>query len=148
MSGFLSKWVDDRRDSNGQTQMAPRYASGPTVEPPTCSTIEPFGATVVKQETSHAEFNAATSSLNRAGVRMMILNGVPSIGVWSDSDGPEVRGALRILQMHKLPLRYLDGEEIPERYRTRRVDREPVRGVSLRRLNRTPSNPEASASAT
>jgi len=56
--------------------------------------------------------------LNRAGVRIVQMGGVFTIGVWSDVDGPEVRAALRTLHMHELPLRYLDEDGIPESYKT------------------------------
>jgi hypothetical protein len=42
-----------------------------------------------------AELARASAVLNRAGVRIMALEGGATIGVWSDLDGPEVRAALR-----------------------------------------------------
>src|SRR5205085_6347754 len=50
----------------------------------------------------------ASSVLNRAGVRIMALEGGPTIGVWSDLDGPEVRAALRTFGSDRVPVRYLD----------------------------------------
>ena len=41
-----------------------------------------------------AELARASAVLNRAGVRIMALEGGATIGVWSDLDGPEVRAAL------------------------------------------------------
>jgi hypothetical protein len=64
--------------------------------------------------------------LNRAGVRIMRLDGAFTIGVWSDLDGPDVRTALRVLGMDGLPVRCLDGADIPMRYKARRVEGEPV----------------------
>jgi hypothetical protein len=43
--------------------------------------------------------------LNRAGIRIMALEGGATIGVWSDLDGPEVRAALRTFGSDRLPLR-------------------------------------------
>ena len=54
------------------------------------------------------------------------LDGVITIGVWSDLDGPEVRAALRTSESDRVPVRYLDGGGIPMRYKVRRVEGEPV----------------------
>jgi hypothetical protein len=45
--------------------------------------------------------------LNEAGVRLMEIDGTLTIGMWSDLDGPEIRGALRSLNSAELPVRYL-----------------------------------------
>src|SRR5262249_21358665 len=68
----------------------------------------------------------ATAILNAAGVRVMRVECVVTVGVWSDLDGPEIRGALQTLGMKGLPVRYLDGAGIPVRHKLRRVEGEPV----------------------
>jgi hypothetical protein len=73
-----------------------------------------------------AELARACGVLNRAGVRIMALEGGATIGVWSDLDRPEVRAALRTFGSDRLPLRYLDGDSVPMRYKLRRVEGEPV----------------------
>lgn len=73
-----------------------------------------------------AELARASAVLNRAGVRIMALEGGATIGVWSDLDGPEVRAALRTFGLDWLPLHYLDGAGVPMRYKVRGVDGEPV----------------------
>jgi len=51
--------------------------------------------------------------LAKAGIRLMRLDGVDMIGVWSDLDSPELRAALRTFGSGALPVRYLDGDGIP-----------------------------------
>lgn len=70
------------------------------------------GAASADSPEIHAETEQARSArrlLNRAGVRIMILESSATIGVWSDLDGPEIREALRTLGHAGLPVRYLDG---------------------------------------
>src|SRR5262249_8740090 len=73
-----------------------------------------------------AELARASAVLNRAGVRIVALEGGATIGLWSDLDGPEIRAALRTFGSDRLPLRYLDGASVPVRYKVRRVAGEPV----------------------
>lgn len=65
---------------------------------------------------------ASLDVLNGAGVRIMQLADGTAIGVWSDLDRPEIRGALRCLEMDGLPVRHLDGDGIPSKYKYRKVD--------------------------
>ena len=83
----------------------------------------------------------ASAVLNRAGVRIMQLDGVTTIGIWSDLDGPEVRKALRVYGSDRLPIRYLEGAAIPMRYKLRRVEGEPVPRNVLLEMERTPQEP-------
>jgi hypothetical protein len=50
---------------------------------------------------------------------MMVLQGVLTIGIWSDVDSAEIRSALRVLRKESWPIRYLEDPEIPERFRRR-----------------------------
>ena len=60
-------------------------------------------------------------------VRLMNLDGVMTIGLWSDLDGPHIRSALRHLHPDGMPpIRYIDGPHIPMRYKARRSKGEPV----------------------
>ena len=78
-----------------------------------------------KMEAHLADIAHASELLNRRGVRIMRLSEGETIGIWSDLDGPEIRAALRVLEV-TLPIRYLDGTGIPPPYRTRRVAGEAV----------------------
>ena len=83
----------------------------------------------------------ASAVLRRAGVRLMQVEGVTTIGVWSDLDGPEVRAALRAFGSNRLPVRYLDGVGIPMRYKLRLVEGEPVPMNVLSDMERQPADP-------
>lgn len=92
-------------------------------------------------EPDPAELARAAGVLNRAGVRIMSLEGRATIGVWADLDGPEVRAALRILGADRVPVRYLDGAGIPMRYKLRRVAGEPVPMSVLAEMKQHPADP-------
>src|SRR5437667_4399546 len=57
-----------------------------------------------------AEQACANAVHSEAGVRFMKLEGVHTVGLWADRDGPEVRAALRTMGTGDLPIRYLDAE--------------------------------------
>jgi hypothetical protein len=71
----------------------------------------------------------------------MRIDDAPSVGVWSDQDGPEIRTALRVLESDGLPVRYLDGAGIPMRYKLRRGDGEPVPLHVLNAMEQQPGEP-------
>ncbi len=71
----------------------------------------------------------------------MQLDGVTTIGIWSDLDGPELRKALRAFGSNQLPIRYLDGADVPMRYKLRRVPGEPVPMNVLIEMKRHPEEP-------
>jgi hypothetical protein len=61
------------------------------------------------------------------GVRLFILSGVETIGIWSDLDGPHLREALALFHPDGMPpIRYLDGPGIPMRYKVRVPPGQPV----------------------
>jgi hypothetical protein len=95
----------------------------------------------VETAPDRAELARASAVLNRAGVRIMALEGGATMGVWSDLDGPEVRAALRTFGSDRLPLRYLDGAGVPMRYKVRRVEGEPVPMNVLAEMERDPAEP-------
>jgi hypothetical protein len=72
------------------------------------------------------EITRAWRVLNDAGVRLMKLDGKVVVGIWSDLDGPEIRAALGILGSGDLEVCYLDGFNVPDRFKLRRVAGEPV----------------------
>jgi hypothetical protein len=72
------------------------------------------------------QMSHASAVLQRAGVRLMQIDGQPVIGIWSDRDGPHVRHALAVFGNERLPVRYLDGKNVPLRYKLRKVRGEPV----------------------
>jgi hypothetical protein len=87
------------------------------------------------------ELARASAVLNRAGVRIMAVEGGATIGVWSDLDGPEVRAALRAFGSDGLPVRYLDGACIPMKYKLRGVEGEPVPTTVLAEMERHKTGP-------
>jgi hypothetical protein len=87
------------------------------------------------------ELGRAASVLNRAGARILRVFGAATIGLWSDLDGPELRAALRVLELQRLPIRYLDGDGIPTQYKLRRVEGEPVPKSVLAQMERRPADP-------
>lgn len=101
------------------------------------------GAPPEESEPSATEIAGATCVLKRLGVRQMEIDGVTIIGVWSDLDGPELRTALRIHEKEGLPLRYLDGKNIPARYQLRNVAGEPVPLRVLAAMEQCPAAPWA-----
>ena len=90
---------------------------------------------VEPDEPSEAEIAAAMRLLNGAGVRLMALEGGVTVGVWSDLDRPELRAALGLLGLDHKAWRYLDGPDVPTRYKVRRVPGEPVSLRAVDRLN-------------
>jgi hypothetical protein len=95
----------------------------------------------IRGEPAQPETDRATGILNRAEVRIMRLTAISIIGVWSDLDGPEVRAALRTLQVDRLPVRYVDGNGFPVRFKVRRVAGEPVPMNVLNEMERQPGEP-------
>ena len=90
---------------------------------------------------SPAELDRATGVLNRSGCRIMQLEGGLTIGIWSDLDGPEIRGALRVLEADQLPVQYLDSPRTPLRYKVRRAAGEPVPENVRREMELHPEAP-------
>jgi hypothetical protein len=74
-----------------------------------------------------AEQERAVDFLNRTGVRMIFVEReLERIGLWSDLDSPDIRDALRTVDLARIPVAYLDGSNIPVKYKTRTVAGEPV----------------------
>jgi hypothetical protein len=86
-----------------------------------------------------AELARASAVLTRAGVRLMLLDGISTVGIWSDLDGPALREALRTFGSNHV--RYLDGAGIPMRYKLRRVEGEPVPAAVLGEMEQHPEEP-------
>jgi hypothetical protein len=76
----------------------------------------------------------ASALLNGEGVRILKLGGLFAIGVWSDRDGLHIREALRFMGLEELPIKYLDGDNVPDTYKGRDVDGEPVPIAVLRAM--------------
>jgi hypothetical protein len=90
-------------------------------EPGSVGFVGALPAESPKIEADSAELARASEVLNRAGVRIMSLEGGVTMGVWSDLDAMEIRAALRALRSDHLPVRYLDSGGIPGRYKEREV---------------------------
>jgi hypothetical protein len=86
-------------------------------------------AAVPSQKITEEQIDSARKVLNRVGMRYMCLEGKTVIGLWRDSDGPEVRAALHTTGLDRLPNRYLDEVGIPIRYKVRLMDVEPITSV-------------------
>ncbi len=81
-----------------------------------------YSGATAKIEIELDTVQASLDVLNGAGVRIMHLAGAATIGVWNDLDGPEIRSALRTLEMDGLPVRHLDEDGIPSKYKYRKID--------------------------
>jgi hypothetical protein len=92
-------------------------------------------------EPAGQDLGHATALLNQAEVRIVRLETGAAIGIWSDLDSPSIRNALRVLGMAELPIRYLDGPDIPLRYKLRRVPGEPVPDYVRAAMERHPKAP-------
>lgn len=97
------------------------------------------GSPEIGSETEQA--GTARRLLNRAGVRIMILESGATIGLWSDLDGPDIRAAVSTLGLAGLPVRYLDGTGVPIRYKVRRTGGEPVPMSVLAEMEQNPTDP-------
>ena len=75
---------------------------------------------VPQQRPNQQAIDRAVAVLNAAGVRLMRLDGVLTVGVWSGSAGLEVQ-ALRVLEMDQLGVRPLEDTGIPDRYKVCRI---------------------------
>ena len=137
-----SRWMDWKPKKESPSNLMEQQLT----EPPVAG-FEGFeGATSAESAKTEAqpdpaELTRASGVLNRAGVRSMVLEGGVTIGLWSDLDGPGVREALHTLGADALPLRYLDAADIPDRYKLRRVDGEPVPLSVLSEMERTVAEP-------
>ena len=137
-----SRWLD----WNSKVCISGDSAGGEPTKPSKPGFVGFVGATSpgspeIDAEPAPAVLARASAVLNRAGVRIMQLDGVPTIGIWSDLDGPEIRRALRTFGSDQLPVRYLDGAGVPARYKLRHVEGEPVPMNVLAEMERHPDEP-------
>ena len=137
-----SRWMDWKP----KAQISADRAESEPTKPPKPGSVgfeggTSAGSSEIEAGQDPAELARASAVLNRAGVRIMRLEGGATIGVWSDVDGPEVRAALRAFGSEGLPVRYLDGANIPMRYRMRRVEGEPVPMNVLAAMEQNPAEP-------
>ena len=141
----LLDWKSEARILADSPKSEPTKPTNPLSEPCPGGSVGFVGATPAIsakiEEPAQADIDRASGILNRAGVRIMQPEGVTTIGVWSDLEGPEVRAALRTLEMNRLPVRFLDGADIPMRYKLRRVEGEPVPKSVLAGMERNPAEP-------
>jgi len=137
-----SRWLDWKP----QTTISADSAGGEPTKPSKPGSVGFVGATSaespeIQVEPGSAEMVRASAILNRAGIRLIQLDGVTTIGIWSDLDGPEIRKALRAFGSDRLPIRYLDGSGVPLRYKLRRVPGEPVPMNVLTEMQRQTDEP-------
>jgi hypothetical protein len=82
---------------------------------------------VVIAEPDPKQLTWASAVYRLNGVRLISVDGnLAAIGIWSDLDGPHIREAIRIYGNQDLPVRYLDGRDVPMRYKVRNVEGDPV----------------------
>lgn len=137
-----SRWLD----WSPKAQISGDSAGGEPTKPSKPGFVGFVGATSaeplkIEADPDPAELSRASAVLSRAGVRLMRLDGITTVGIWSDLDGPEIRKALRTFGSHQLPVRYLDGADVPTRYKLRRVDGEPVPMNVLTEMQRHQDEP-------
>jgi hypothetical protein len=89
-------------------------------------------------EPSDEEVTQASAILGQAGVRLMRLEGVDAVGIWSDLDSPAIRNALHIMGSGELPMLYLDGPNVPLRYKCRVPAGDPVPASTREAMERNP----------
>lgn len=85
----------------------------------------------------------AAYQLRRVGLRLMTIEGETLAGIWSDLDNIHVRPALAIFGMDGTAVRYLDGPDIPLRFKTRRVPGTPVPASVLEAMREAQAAGEA-----
>jgi hypothetical protein len=80
-----------------------------------------------REQLKRREMTRAGALIARTGVRRIRLaDGSTAVGIWSDLDGPHIRRALALVGSGTAPVLYLDGPDVPMRYKVRRVDGDPV----------------------
>jgi hypothetical protein len=136
-----SRWFDWKP----KARILPDSAESEPTKPPKPGCVGFEGAASVDSpeiETESVDLERACAVLDRTGVRIIVaISGAAAIGIWSDLEGPEVRAALRTLQLDKLPFCYLDGAGTPTSYKVRRVKGEPVPMSVLCEMEGHPSEP-------
>src|SRR4051812_147031 len=75
---------------------------------------------------TNLDLASAFNILNRAGVRLMLIEGLLFIGIWRELDSAEIRDALSEVGGSELPVRYLDDPDVPEFYKLRKALAQPV----------------------
>src|SRR5215469_17965917 len=91
---------------------APKPTMGKAPEPEIRERPEPE-----VEEPGTDELARASRLLSEAGVRLMEINGVFTVGIWSDLDSPALRAAIRMFHDSGMPpIRYLDGPGIPPEF--------------------------------
>jgi len=93
------------------------------------------------RDLDRGDLTRARSVLNRAGVRKLEVDGTTTIGIWSDLDGPDIRAALLVLNLDRLPVAYLDGSTVAEHQKGRLCAGEPVPMDVVTEMERHPAEP-------
>jgi hypothetical protein len=88
-----------------------------------------------------SDTDRASALLSWAGERLMEIDGVMIVGIWSDLDCSEIRDALRVFGSGEAPVKYLDGPGVSDKYKLRRAVGEPVPMDVLVEMERHPKAP-------
>src|SRR5579872_4051508 len=116
------KWLDWQPGPNLLGPTAPQPSSvGFDGATPACSTKVQCEDELSPRRPNQPAINRAVALMNACGGRLMSLNGILTVGLWRDMHGPEVRLALRVLEMDGLRIRWLEDVAVPQRYKVRRV---------------------------
>jgi hypothetical protein len=83
----------------------------------------------------------ASRVLQQAGVRLMNLDGVMTVGIWSDLDSEDLRWSLAVYGSGDSPWKYLDGPGIPACYKLRKVPGDPIPQDILGAMLEVPEKP-------
>jgi hypothetical protein len=83
----------------------------------------------------------ANEYLNGEGVVLIEINDVAMMGIWADRDSRDIRQALLMTGREEMPVRYLDGPDVPVQYKLRRVPGECVPLSVLRAMEAEPNVP-------
>jgi hypothetical protein len=116
--------IEAKPDQPSETHILADSVRSEATKPSEPSNVGFVGATPanplkIEAKPDPAKLALAIDVLNRAGVRVMKLDGIFTIGVWSDLDSPKLREALQTLDLARLPFLYLDGPGVPMRYKVR-----------------------------
>jgi hypothetical protein len=93
-------------------------------------------------EPTEDELGRASRLLSESGVRLTELDGVFTIGIWSDLDSPTLRAAIRMFHPEGMPrIAYLDGPSVPTQFKLRIVPGDPVPTFVLAAMEKNPEEP-------
>jgi hypothetical protein len=140
LAGIKSESLLRRCTPGAAPPAIPPAADPPEMPSPAVETTSKNGG--VATEPPQGQIDRAGEILASAGMRLMELEGVTTVGLWSDLDSPQVRAAIAAFHPGGILVRYLDGD-VPMRFKLRRVPGEPVPANVLAAMEQEPNQPWA-----